>query len=108
MAKIEPMTHIDSMKGKYAKTDRVYTRVRKFDETTIGIRLKHPTDNQPPSAAQAAAQALLATVAGKVKIAMQDASQKATLKAEWKAQRRYKTLTSYVFHKLYEAESANP
>lgn len=102
------MTHIDSMQGKYSKSDRVYTRVRKFDELTIGIRLKHPATNQPPTAAQQAVQDTFSSVAGKVKTALADASQKATYKAGWKAQRKYKTLWSYVFHKLYEQETTNP
>ncbi len=102
------MTHIDSMKGKYSKSDRVYTRIRAFDETTIGVRLKHPTDNQPPTAAQKQAQDLFATVAAKVKTALADASQRAQYKAQWKAQRKYKTLTSYIFHVKYEEETAEP
>ena len=104
MAKISPMTHIDSMSGKYSKTDKVYTKVRAFDELTIGVRLKHPTTNEPPSAAQQTSQAKLASVAALVKAALADASQRASLKAEWKAQRKYKTLVSYVFHKLYHTE----
>ena len=102
------MTHIDSMQGKYSKSDRVYTRVRKFDELTIGIRLKHPATNEPPTAAQKQAQDLFTTVAAKVKAALADATQKADYKAQWKAQRKYKTLTSFIFHKLYEQETTNP
>ena len=108
MAKINVMTHFDSVQGKYSKTDKVYTRVRKFDELTIGVRLKHPTDNQPPTAAQKTAQDTFTAVAAKVKTALADASQRAQYKAEWKAQRKYKTLTSYIFHKLYLAETTNP
>ena len=104
MAKISPMTHIDTMTGKYAKTDKVYTKVRKFDDQVIGVRLKHPVTNEPPTAGQLAVQTKLATVAAAVKTALADAAQKATLKAEWKAQRKYKTLTSYVFHKLYNVQ----
>ena len=102
------MTHIDSMKGKYSKSDRVYTRIRAFDEATIGVRLKHPTTNEPPTAAQQTAQTLFTTVAAKVKTALADATQKADYKAQWKAQRKYKTLTSFIFHKLYEQETTNP
>ena len=102
------MTHIDSMQGKYSKSDRVYTRVRKFDELTIGVRLKHPTTNEPPTAAQQTAQTLFTTVAAKVKAALADATQKADYKAQWKAQRKYKTLTSFIFHKLYEQETTQP
>lgn len=101
-------TPYDSNKGKYARTDQIYFKIRKFDEATFGVRLKHPTDNQPPTAAQQAAQDTFITVAGKVKTALADASQKATYKTEWKAQRKYKTLWSYVFHKLYEQETTNP
>lgn len=108
MAKINPMTHIDSMQGKYSKSDRVYTRVRKFDEMTIGVRLKHPVTNQPPTVAQQAVQELFATVIAKVKTALADASQRAQYKADWKKQKRYKTLTSYVFHVKYLEETAQP
>ena len=101
-------TPYDSNKGKYARTDQIYFKIRKFDEATFGVRLKHPTDNQPPTAAQQTAQTLFTTVAAKVKTALADASQKATYKTEWKAQRKYKTLWSYVFHKLYEQETTNP
>lgn len=104
MAKISPMTHIDSMSGKYAKTDQVYTKVRAFDEQTFGVRLKHPATNEPPSAGQQTSQAKLASVAALVKAALADPEQKATLKAKWKTQRKYKTLVSYAFHKLYHSE----
>lgn len=102
------MTHFDSVQGKYSKTDKVYTRVRNFDEMTIGVRLKHPVTNEPPTAAQQTAQTLFTTVAAKVKLALQDAAQKADYKARWKQQRKYKTLWSYVFHELYEQETTNP
>lgn len=104
MAKINPMTHIDSMSGKYAQTDEVYTKVRKFDEQVIGVRLKHPATNDPPSAAQLAAQEKLAAVAALVKAAMADAEQKAALHDEWMQQRKCKTLWGYAFHKLYNQQ----
>ena len=98
----------DAEQGKYSKSDQIYFKVRKFDNQVIGVRLKHPTDNQPPTAAQKTAQDTFTTVAAKVKTALADASQRAQYKAEWKAQRKYKTLTSYIFHKLYLAETTNP
>ena len=101
------MTHIDSMKGKYAKTDKVYTKVRKFDNQVIGVRLKNPVTNEPPSAAQQTVQAKMTAVAALVKAAFADADQKAEIRAEWQQQRRYKTLTSYAFHKFY-AQSSTP
>ena len=102
------MTHFDSVQGKYSRTDKVYTRVRKFDDVTIGVRLKHPTTNEPPTAAQQTAQTLFTTVAAKVKAALADASQRAQYVADFKKQRRYVTLNSFIFHKLYEAETTNP
>ena len=105
MAKISPMTHIDTMSGKYAKTDQVYTRVRTFDDQVIGVRLKHPVTNNPPSSAQQAAQTKFTAAAARAKAALADPEQKATLKAEWKAQKKCKTLFSYVLHKLYNAEN---
>ncbi len=101
------MTHIDSMKGKYAKSDKVYTKVRKFDELTIGVRLKRPVTNDPPSAAQQTVQEKFKTIHAQVKTALADAEQKAALKAEWKQQKRCKTLTGYVFSKFY-AQSLTP
>ena len=104
MAKIEPMTHIDSMKGKYAKTDKVFTKVRKFDEQVIGVRLKHPVTNNPPSAAQQTVQDKFKVVYAQVKAALADPAQKATLREEWQQQKKCKTLTGYVFHKLYNQQ----
>ena len=95
------MTHIDTMTGKYAKTDQVYTKVRKFDDQVIGVRLKHPATNTPPSAAQLAAQMKMATVAALVKTAMADTEQKAALQEEWSKQRKCKTLWGYAFRKFY-------
>lgn len=96
------MTHIDSMKGKYAKTDKVYTKVRKFDERTIGVRLKHPVTNEPPSAAQQTVQEKFKTISAQVKTALADAEQKAVLTAEWQKQRKCKTLQGYAFRKFYK------
>jgi len=101
------MTHIDSMKGKYAKTDKVYTKVRKFDEQTIGVRLKHPVTNDPPSAAQQTVQEKFKTIQAQVKTALADAGQKAALKEEWQQQRKCKTLRGYAFRKFYN-ESLTP
>lgn len=92
------------MKGKYAKSDKVYTKVRKFDEQTIGIRLKHPVTNDPPSAAQQTVQDKFKAVHAQVKLALADPAQKATLREEWLQQTRCKTLTGYVFRKLYNTQ----
>jgi len=104
MSKINMATPFDSNNGKFAKTDQIYFKIRKFDEQVIGVRLKHPATNEPPSVQQQAVQTKLATVAARVKTALADPAQKATLKAEWKAQRKCKTLTGYVFHKLYNEQ----
>jgi hypothetical protein len=101
MAKIEPMTHIDTMKGKYARTDKVFTKVRKFDDQVIGIRLKHPVTNDPPSAAQQTVQEKFKTIHAQVKTAFADAQQKAALRDEWLQQHRCKTLYGYAFRKFY-------
>ena len=101
MSKISTMTHIDSMAGKFAKTDKVYTKVRKFDELTIGVRLKHPVTNEPPSAAQLTVQEKFKTIQAQVNTALANAEQKAALKAEWQQQRKCKTLRGYVFRKFY-------
>ncbi len=94
-------TPYDSNNGKYARTDQIHFKIRKFDERTIGVRMKHPATNEPPSAAQQTAQEKMKTVAAQVKTALADPAQKAKYKADWKAQRKCKTLTGYVFRKLY-------
>ena len=101
MAHINMATPFDSNNGKYARTDQIHFKIRKFDEQTIGVRMKHPATNEPPSAAQQAAQTKLVAAAARAKTALADAEQKATLKAEWKAQKKYKTLLSYAIHKFY-------
>ena len=110
MARIEPFTHIDTMKGKYSRTDKVYTKVRKSDNQVIGVRLKNPVTNDPPSAAQQTVQDKFKAIYAQVKTALADAEQKAVLKAEWKQQKRCKTLTGYVFSKFYAQSltSQNP
>lgn len=104
------MTHIDKMSGKYSRTDKVYTRVRKSDNQVIGVRLKNPVTNDPPSAAQQTVQEKFKTIHAQVKTALADSAQKATLKAEWQQQRKCKTLQGYVFHKFYAQSltSQNP
>lgn len=104
MAKINMATPFDSNNGKYARTDQIYFKIRIFDERTLGVRLKHPTTNEPPSAGQEAAQAKLAAVSAQVKAALADPQQKASYKADWKKQKKYKTLTGFVFHELYNAQ----
>lgn len=101
MAKLNMATPFDSNKGKYAKSDQIYFKVRKFDESTFGVRMKHPATNESPSVAQQAAQTRFATVTAQVKTALADAEQKASLKAEWKNQRKCKTLKGYTFRKFY-------
>lgn len=107
MATISPMTHIDTMNGKYSRTDSVYTKVRKFDNRVIGVRIKNPVTNEPPSAAQQTAQAKMKAVAALAKAALADAEQNATLREEWLQQRKCKTLWSYAFRKFY-LESSTP
>jgi hypothetical protein len=108
MAQIIMSTPHDAERGKYAKSDQIYFKIRKFDNAVFGVRLKHPATNEPPTAAQQAAQDLFTTVAAKVKTALADASQRAQYKADWKKQKKYKTLTSYIFHVKYEEETAQP
>lgn len=105
MALITLMTHFDAVSGKYAKTDKVYTRVRKFDNCTIGIRLKNPVSNDPPTEGQKTAQDKFKTVQGKVATALADPAKRATYVQEWKAQHKYKTLRTYVFAQLYNEET---
>ena len=64
----------------------------------------HPVTNDPPSEGQRQAQEKFATIHALVKTTLADTTRKAELKAEWKKQQKYKTLTGYVFHKLYHAE----
>ncbi len=101
------MTHLDAVSGKYSKTDSVYTKVRKFDNQTIGVRLKHPVDNNPPTAAQQQAQEKFSTLVAAVNTALADAEQKAAFKAAWKKQKKYKTLRGYVFHVKNKEQNSN-
>ncbi len=89
------------MKGKYSRTDKVYTKVRKVDNQVIGVRLKNPVTNEPPSAAQQTVQEKFKTIHAQVKTALADAGQKAALEAEWKQQHKCKTLQGFVFRKFY-------
>ena len=102
MAHIEPFTHIDTMKGKYSRTDKVYTKVRKVDDHVIGVRIKHPVTNEPPSTAQQAAQDKFKTILTQVNTALADTEQRAALTAEWQKQRKCKTLRGYAFRKFYK------
>lgn len=102
MAKINPMSHIDSFSGKYHRTDEVYTKIRAFDEQVIGVRLKHPNTNYPPTSGQAAAQQKMTAIAAQAKAIFSDAEQLATYRADWKKQKRIPTLTGYVFAQLYK------
>lgn len=106
MAQLDPMIHLDAFHGKYGRTDRVYARVRKFDNRTLGIALKHPVTNNPPTEEQKAVQEKFKTVQTKVKTILADPAQRAQYLAEWKAQRKYTTLRGYVFAKLYNDETA--
>ena len=101
MARIEPFTHIDRMQGKYSRTDKVYTKVRKVDNQVIGVRLKNPVTNDPPSAAQQTVQEKFITIQAQVNTALADAGQKAALQEEWSKQRKCKTLRGYAFRKFY-------
>ncbi len=91
------MTHFDAIHGKYARTDKVYTRVRKFDNCTIGVVLKNPVTNNPATENQQAAQAKLKTAAANAATALADPTQRAQYLVAWKSQRKYKTLRGYVF-----------
>ena len=104
MAKMNMSSPYDSNNGKYARTDQIYFKIRKFDEQTIGVRMKHPATNEPPSAGQQTSQQRLAAVAEQVKTALADPQQKASYKEKWHKQRKCKTLTGFVFRELYKAQ----
>ena len=108
MAKLQMATPFDSNKGKYAATDEIYFKVRKFDDQVIGVRLKNPVTNEPPSEAQQTVQAKFANMVEQVNTALADSGQKAQLTKEWKAQKRCKTLRGYVFSKLTKTQTPNP
>ena len=80
------MIHMDRISGKYHRTDRVYTRVRKFDNQIIGVALKNPVTNEPPTEAQAAVQQKMTSIAAQAKAIFADAEQLATYRAAWKKQ----------------------
>ena len=104
MSKMNMATPYDSNNGKYARTDQIYFKIRKFDERTLGVRMKHPATNEPPTAGQQAAQAKMKAVAAQVKTALADPQLKATYKEKWLKQRKCKTLMGFVFRELYNAQ----
>ena len=104
MSKMNMATPYDSNNGKYARTDQIYFKIRKFDERTIGVRMKHPATNEPPSAAQQTAQEKMKTVMAQVRTVLADPAQRATYKEKWLKQRKCKTLTGFVFRELYNAQ----
>ena len=100
------MTHFDSVSGKYHHTDKVYTKIRKFDEQVIGVRLKNPVTNEPPSGGQAAAQQKMTTIAEQAKAIFADAEQLATYRDAWKKQKNIPTLIGYITAQLYKQSNA--
>lgn len=100
------MTHFDSVSGKYNRTDEVYTKIRKFDEQVIAVRLKNPVTNEPPTEAQAAAQQKLADIAAQAKDIYSDAAQLATYRANWKKQKKIPTLTGFIYAELYKQSNS--
>ena len=106
MAKIQPMIHMDRISGKYHRTDRVYTRVRKFDNQIIGVALKNPVTNEPPTEAQAAVQQKMTSIAAQAKAIFADAEQLATYRAAWKKQKKIPTRIGYITAQLYKQSNA--
>ena len=106
MAKVNMMTHMDSVSGKYHHTDKVYTKIRKFDEQVIGVRLKNPVTNVPPSEKQAIAQQKMTTITAQAKAIYADAEQLATYRAAWKKQKKIPTLIGYITAQLYKQSNA--
>ena len=104
MAKLEPFTHLDNFRGKYSRTDKVYAKVRVVDDQMIGVRIKHPVTNEPPSAAQQTVMDKFKTVQAQVSAILADPEQKAEKLAKFKQQHKCKTLRGYIFQDLYHAE----
>ncbi len=102
MAQIDVMIHLNGIHGKYGRTDKVYAKVRKFDNQTIGVALKHPVTNEPPTEAQKAAQEKFKTVQAKVSTIVADPEQLKEYETKWHQQHKYVTLRSFIFAKVYE------
>lgn len=100
------MIHMDRISGKYHRTDRVYTRVRKFDNQIIGVALKNPVTNDPPTEAQAAVQQKMTSIAAQAKAIFADAEQLATYRDAWKKQKKIPTLIGYITAQLYKQSNA--
>ena len=96
------MTHLDGISGKYHHTDKVYTRVRKFDNQIIGVALKNPVTNDPPTEAQAAAQQKMASIAQQAQAIFQDQAQLLVYRTAWKKQKKIPTLTAFIYAELYK------
>ncbi len=102
MAFINPMIYLDAFLGKFGRTDKVYAKVRKFDNQTIGVALKHPVTNDPPTEAQKVVQDKFKTVQTKVNTIMADPEQLEAYKTKWHQQHKYVTLRSFIFAKVYD------
>ena len=107
MAQINAMIHLDRIHGKYAKTDKVYIRVRKFDNQLIGVALKNPTTNENPTTAQQTVMDKFATVHAQVDAILADETKREQYNKKYLHQRRCKTLRGYIFRQLYNSSEGN-
>lgn len=101
MAKLEPFTHLENFRGKYSKTDKVYAKVRKVDDQMIGVRVKHPVTNEPPSQLQKAVHDKFKAVIQQVNTLLADTEQRNAEEKKWRKQRKYKSLRGFVFQRLF-------
>ena len=99
MAKIKPMSLIESMSKKVCMHSDVYFRTNKQTGVTYSGKLCNPSTEEP-SAAQIAAKARFAKVVAAVRAILADPAEKAKLKAEFKSQTKIGSLFGYAMKKL--------
>lgn len=86
------------MKGKFNKSDATY--YKQMYNHTVGVRVDNPYKG-PDTAAQAAVKAKFTACWTATDTELADAAKRADWVAKFKKQRKYKTLRTFVFKKLY-------
>ena len=110
MSRITPASHIATISGKLARTDRTYTRVNKHTGQVYGIGIHNPNRVEHPTEAQQRSQSLFRDTWHQVDTLLSDPSQRAEYERLFRQhlsqsrKRRKKpcaSLRTFVFHLLY-------
>ena len=110
MARITPASHIVTISGKLARTDRTYTRVNQHTGQVYGIAIHHPNRIEQPTEAQQRSQSLFRDTWHQVDALLADPTQRADYERLFRqhlsqSRKRRKqpcaSLRTFVFHLLY-------